>query len=61
MLLNVRIDRSQPKYFISTEIDGNSTWRKVFSGTHRSTCSDSICQVGKNNENETFKLVSTIY
>ena len=32
MLLKVRIDRSQPQYFISTEVDRNAPWRQVSSG-----------------------------
>ena len=37
MLFRVQIDRSQPmqpQYFISTEVDRNTAWRQVSSGTH---------------------------
>ena len=36
MLFRVRIDRNQPQYmyFISTEVDKNTPWRQVSSGTH---------------------------
>ena len=34
MLFKVQIDRSQPQYFISTEVDKNTPWRQVSSGTH---------------------------
>ena len=34
MLFKVQIDLSQPQYFISTEVDRNTTWRQVSSGTH---------------------------
>ena len=37
MLLKVRIDRSQPQYLISTEIDRNTNWRLIWS-TRRDTC-----------------------
>ena len=32
--LKVRIDWSQPQYFLSTEVERNTPWRQVFSGTH---------------------------
>ena len=34
MLFKVQIDRSQPQYIISTEVDRNTPWRQVSSGTH---------------------------
>ena len=33
MLLKVWIDRIQPQYFNSIEIDRNTPWRQVSSGT----------------------------
>ena len=33
MLLKVRISRSLPQYCISTEVDRNTTWQQVSSGT----------------------------
>ena len=51
MLLKVRIDRSQPQHFISTEIDRNAPCRQVFSGTQWSTSRDT-CQVGQNLERD---------
>ena len=33
MLFKVQIDRSQPHYFISTEVDRNTPWRHVSSET----------------------------
>ena len=33
MIFKVRIDRSQLQYFISTEVDRNTPWRQVSSGT----------------------------
>ena len=34
MLFKVQIDQSQPQYFISTEVDRNTPWRQVSSGTN---------------------------
>ena len=34
MLFKVKIDRSQPQYFISTEVNRNIPWRQVSSGIH---------------------------
>ena len=34
MLFKVQIDRSQTQYFISTEVDRNTPWLQVSSGTH---------------------------
>ena len=33
MLFKMRIDRSRPQYFLSTEVEINTTWRQMFSGT----------------------------
>ena len=34
MLFKVQIDRSHPQYFIPTEVDRNTPWLQVSSGTH---------------------------
>ena len=35
MFFKVRIDQSQPQYFISTEVDINTPWRQVSSRTQK--------------------------
>ena len=34
MLFKAQIDRSQPQFFIPTEVERNTPWRQVYSATH---------------------------
>ena len=59
MLLKVRIDRSQPQYFISTEVDRNIPWRQVSSGTHMINQQRHMPS-GKNTFERDFQIFSLI-
>ena len=55
MLFKVWIDRSQPQYFISTEVDRNTPWRQVSSGTHM-VHQQRHMPSGKNKLKQDFKI-----
>ena len=56
MFFNVQIDRSQPQYFISTEVVRNTPWRQVSSGTQYDPSAEAQW---KNKLERDSKLVST--
>ena len=60
MLFNVQIDRNQPQYFISTEVDINTPWRQVSPGT-RMVHQQRHMPRGKNKLERDFKLVRVMF
>ena len=57
MLSKVRIGRSRPHHHLSSEVDRNTTWRKMHSGTHTMTLTDQI----NLNMHSIFRIIVVCY